>query len=62
METPCHNTAQRTTKIPLILFKITQFYQKNKEIHLLFKNGYYIEALLERYELARNILKKIICG
>ena len=40
-----------------------EFYQKrNKEIQLLFKKGYSIEALSKRYGLAHSTLKKIIYG
>lgn len=40
-----------------------EFYQKrNAEIQFLFKNGYSIEALSERYGLAHSTLKKIIYG
>ena len=40
-----------------------EFYQKrNKEIQLLFKNGYSIEELSKRYGLASSTLKKIIYG
>lgn len=37
------------------------FYQnRNKEIQLLFENGYSIEELSKRYGLAHSTLKKII--
>ena len=40
-----------------------EFYQKrNKEIQFLFKNGYSIECLSQRYGLAHSTLKKIIYG
>ncbi|MBD5474651.1 MAG: hypothetical protein HDR13_17190 [Lachnospiraceae bacterium] len=40
-----------------------EFYQKrNKEIQFLFKNGYSIEDLSQRYGLAHSTLKKIIYG
>lgn len=39
------------------------FYQeRNKEMQLLFKNGYSIEALSKRYGLAYDTIKKIIYG
>ena len=40
-----------------------EFYQKrNKEIKLLFKNGYTIDTLSKQYGLAHSTLKKIIYG
>ena len=40
-----------------------EFYQKrNKEIQLLFKNGYSIDTLSKQYGLAHSTLKKIIYG
>ena len=40
-----------------------EFYKRrNKEIQFLFKNGYSIEYLSQRYGLARSTLKKIIYG
>ncbi len=40
-----------------------EFYKKrNNEIQFLFKNGYSIEYLSQRYGLAHSTLKKIIYG
>lgn len=39
------------------------FYQeRNKEIQRLYKAGYSIEVLVERYNLANSTIKKIIYG